>query len=56
MYLVTRENYKRAAEFSQSMQIDKVYPLSITDGFQSGEIFTISQGFKVRGVHPLYKI
>lgn len=40
MYLVTRENYKRAAEFSQSMQIDKVYPLSITDGFQSGEIFT----------------
>lgn len=40
MYLVTRENYNRATDFIQHIEVDKVYPLSITEGFQTGEIFT----------------
>ena len=40
MYPIAKENYKYAAYFTRHLLGDKVYPLSITDGFQTGEIFT----------------
>lgn len=40
MYPITRENYSRAVDFIKYVKVDKVYPLSITEGFQTGEIFT----------------
>lgn len=39
MYLIKKEHYDRAADFIQHVEVDQVYPLSITDGLQTGEIF-----------------
>lgn len=39
MYLVTIENDNRASSFIQQIEVDQVYPLSIAEGLQTGEVF-----------------